>query len=103
MSFQFRSSSSFANGAEEILRQFPPGTRLTAERITELALSRRVIATYGQTPATTMRNALRADIRKRREQGLPVRFVEHRDGTFSLAQPERRTSGMAHTESETQG
>jgi len=76
---------SFADAAEQVLKQFGKHQPMHYQQITRHALELGLIATDGQTPAASMYSVILTEIDRALKRGEQPRFAKHGQGRVSLA------------------
>lgn len=86
---------SFVDAAERVLEQFAHQQPMHYQDITKRALNLGLIATAGQTPASTMYAVILTEIDKLGKRGEQPRFTKHGKGMVGLAKWSARDKGLA--------
>ncbi|MCY4392552.1 MAG: HTH domain-containing protein [Chloroflexi bacterium] len=79
-------SMSFADAAEQVLRQSSSKEPMHYEDITGKAIKQELIQPEGKTPAISLNAIIGTEIRRREARGEPPRFVRHGRGLIGLAE-----------------
>lgn len=79
-------SMSFADAAEQVLRESGSREPLHYEEITRRAIGQELIQPEGKTPATSLNAIIGTDIRRSEARGEQPRFVRHGRGLIGLAE-----------------
>jgi len=81
-----RGAMSFADAAEQVLRDSDSDEPLHYEEITKRAIERGLIQPEGKTPAVSLNSIIGTEIRQREARGEQQRFVRHGRGLLGLAE-----------------